>query len=64
MAMNEKDKAIRMAILQRVEAIDTVLKRTNLSPMEKAYYAGKREGLMQGHDLAGSSLESIEAELR
>ena len=54
----------RKVILQRTRAIDLLLKNnTNLSPNERAYYLGKREGLMQGHDLAGSSLKSIAVEL-
>lgn len=62
--MTDKEKAIRDVIIQRVDVLDKILENTNLSPMEKSYYQGKREGLMQGHDLVGDSLESIEVELK
>ena len=61
--MTHKEKAIRDVILQRVEILDKVIENAKLSPMEKSYYQGKRAGLMQGHDLVGDSLESIEVEL-
>lgn len=62
--MTKKDEAMRKAILQRVSAIEELLKRNeNLSPTERAFYLGKKEGLMQGHDLAGSTLMCIKAEL-
>lgn len=62
--MTDKEKAIRDVIIQRVDVLDKILGNTNLSPMEKSYYQGKRDGLMQGHDLVGDSLESIEIELK
>jgi hypothetical protein len=62
--MTRKDEITRKVILQRTRAIDLLLKNNaNLSPNERAYYLGKREGLMQGHDLAGSTLKSIAVEL-
>jgi len=63
--MTKKEQAIRNVIVQRVAAIDRVLKEnTNLSPTERAYYLGKKEGLMQGHDLAGATTKSISIELQ
>ena len=62
--MTKKEQAMRKAILQRTAAIERILKENaNLSPNERAYYLGKKEGLMQGHDLAGSSLKSIMVEI-
>ena len=63
--MTKKEQAMRKAILQRTAAIERILKENaNLSPTERAYYLGKKDGLMQGHDLAGSSPKSIYAELQ
>ena len=63
--MTKKEQIIRKVIVQRTNAIDELLKNnSNLSPTERAYYIGKREGLMQGHDLAGSTLKCITAELK
>lgn len=63
--MTKKEQAIRKVIVQRAAAIDRLLKEnTNLSPTERAYYLGKKEGLMQGHDLAGASPQSIYVELQ
>lgn len=61
--IDEKGKAIRRVIEQRVAAIDRILKREDLTKEDRAYYEGKREGLMQGHSLAGSMLQSISVEL-
>ena len=62
--MTSKDQAVRKVILQRVAAIDRLLKENgNLSPNERAFYLGKKEGLMQGYDLAGASLKSVSVEL-
>ena len=62
--MTKKDQATRAVILQRVYAIELVLENPNLSPNERAFYLGKKEGLMQAHDLAGSTLKCISAEIR
>ena len=63
--MTKKEQAIRKVIVQRAAAIDRLLKEnTNLSPTERAYYLGKKEGLMQGHDLAGASPKSVYVELQ
>jgi hypothetical protein len=62
--MTDKEKAIRDVIIQRVDILDKILENKNLSPMDKSYYQGKRDGLMQGHDLVGASLGSIEVELK
>lgn len=61
--MTKKEQAIREVILKRVECLDKIQENTLLSPMEKAYYKGKKDGLMQGFDLVGDSLESIQIEL-
>lgn len=63
--MTKKDQAMRAAILQRTAAIDKLLElNPNLPPTERAFYLGKKEGLMQGYDLAGSTLKCISVELR
>lgn len=62
--MTKKDQATRAVILQRVHAIELVLENPNLSPNERAFYLGKKEGLMQAYDLAGSTLKCISAEIR
>lgn len=61
--MTDKEIAIRDVIAKRVDIIDKILEVANLSPLEKTYYQGKRDGLMQGYDLVGDSLESICIEL-
>ena len=61
--MTPKEKAIRDVIQQRIDVLDRVMENTLLSPMEKSYYKGKRDGLSQGFDLVGDSLESIQIEL-
>lgn len=61
--MTRKEQAIREVILQRVDCLDKIQENTLLSPMEKAFYMGKKEGLMQAYSLVAESLESIEIEL-
>jgi len=61
--MTPKEQAIRDVIQQRIDVLDRVMRNTLLSPMEKSYYQGKRDGLLQGFDLVGDSLESIKIEL-
>ena len=62
--MNAKDEAIRKVILKRVAIIeDYILKNEKLTESDKEYYKGKRDGLMQGFDLVGDTLESISIEL-
>jgi len=61
--MTAKEDAIRKVILKRVDIIDTILSNGNQTPLNKAYYQGKKDGLMQGFDLVGEILESILIEL-
>ena len=62
--MNAKDEAIRKVILKRVAIIeDYILKNEKLTESDREYYKGKRDGLMQGFDLVGDTLESISIEL-
>jgi len=62
--MTKKDEAMRAVLQKRVRICDTFLAGTTLTPNERAFYLGKKEGLMQGHDLAGSTLKCITAELK
>lgn len=62
--MNAKEDAIRKVILKRVAIIeDYILKNEKLTESDREYYKGKRDGLMQGFDLVGDTLESISIEL-
>ena len=60
--MNKID-AIKAALEKRADVLREVLKRTNLSPLERAYYQGKKDCYEQAIDLLGESLESITIEL-
>ena len=61
--MTRKEKTIRRVLLQRVDCIDKLLKMADLPLIDRMYYQGKKEGLMQGVDIVAESLESIEIEL-
>ena len=62
--MNARDEAIRKVILKRVAIIEErILKNEKLTKSTREYYKGKRDGLMQGYDLVGDSIESISIEL-
>lgn len=60
--MNKID-AIKSVLEKRSDVLREVLKRTNLSPMERAHYQGKKDGYEQAIELLGDSLESITIEL-
>lgn len=60
--MNKVD-AIKAVLEKRADVLRQVLKRTNLSPIERAHYQGKKDGYEQAIDLLGESLESITIEL-
>ena len=58
-----KIDAIKAVLEKRADVLREVLKRTNLSPIERAHYQGKKVGYEQAIDLLGESLESITIEL-
>lgn len=63
--MTQKEASIRQVLSQRAYAIERALdENKTLSPNERAYYLGKKEGLMQAYDLVGSTTKSISIELQ
>ena len=60
--MNKID-AIKAVLEKRAEVLRNLLGRTNLSPIERAHWQGKKDGYEQAIDLLGESLESITIEL-
>ena len=62
--LTEKEKAIRKVLEKRMEVIEEyILPSNNQSPLNLAYYEGKRDGYQQALDLLNDSLESIKVEL-
>ena len=64
MAMTLKEESIREVIVTRCKVIDRIVKTNKLPPDERAFYLGKREGLMQAFSLLGENIESIRIELQ
>ena len=60
--MNTID-AIKAVLDRRADILRQVLRRTNLSPQERSYYAGKKDGYDQAIDLLTDTFESICVEL-
>ena len=62
--MNTKDDAIRRVLQKRKAVIEEhILPNKNQTPLNLAYYKGKRDGYQQAIDLLYESLESISIEL-
>ena len=62
--MTRKEKTIRRVLLQRAGSIDKYLGQcSELTPMDKEYFKGKREGFMQAFSLVAESIESLRIEL-
>ena len=63
--MTTKDEAIRKVLLQRKAVIEEhILPNPNQTPLNRAYYEGKRDGYNQALDLLSETLESIRIELQ
>lgn len=63
--MNTKDDAIRRVLEKRMAVIEDhiLTQKSNQTPLNLAYYKGKRDGYQQAIDLLYESLESILIEL-
>lgn len=63
--MNTKDDAIRRVLEKRMAVIEDhiLTPKSNQTPLNLAYYKGKRDGYQQAIDLLYESLESILIEL-
>jgi len=62
--MTRKEKTIRKVLRQRAECIDQYLGQcSELTPMDREYFKGKREGFMQAFSLVAESIESLRIEL-
>ena len=63
--MNTKDDAIRRVLEKRMAVIEDhiLTPKSNQTPLNRAYYEGKRDGYQQAIDLLYESLESILIEL-
>ena len=62
--MTRKEKTIRRVLLQRAGSIDKYLGQcSELTPMDREYFKGKREGFMQAFSLVAESIESLRIEL-
>ena len=62
--MTTKEETIRKVLERRMSVIeDHILNSTTQTPMNKAYYQGKRDGYLQAYELIGETLESIRIEL-
>ena len=62
--MTRKEKTIRKVLRQRAECIDKYLGQcSELTPMDREYFKGKREGYMQAFSLVAETLASLRIEL-
>jgi len=62
--MTRKEKTIRRVLLQRAECIDKYLGQcAGLTPEDREYFKGKREGFLQAYSLVAESIESLRIEL-
>lgn len=62
--MTRKEKTIRRVLWNRVRCIDKYLSQcSELTPMDREYFKGKREGYMQAFSLVAESIESLRIEL-
>ena len=63
--MNTKDDAIRRVLEKRIAVIEDHIfsPKSRQTPLNLAYYNGKRDGYQQAIDLLYESLESISIEL-
>ena len=62
--MTRKEKTIRRVLWNRVRCIDKYLAQcSELTPMDREYFKGKREGFMQAFSLVAESIESLRIEL-
>ena len=62
--MTRKEKTIRRVLLQRAGCIDQYLGQcSELTPMDREYFKGKREGYMQAFSLVAETLASLRIEL-
>ena len=63
--MTAKEKAIHRVLEKRMAVIEDhiLTPKSNQTPLNRAYYQGKRDGYMQAMELLTDSLECISVEI-